>query len=48
MVMPSDHRIIDEAALYHAVQRGAGTAGRRLLVTFGIELTHAEAGDGYL
>jgi mannose-1-phosphate guanylyltransferase/mannose-6-phosphate isomerase len=48
LVMPSDHRIIDEAAFHQAVQRGAGAAGRRLLVTFGIEPTHAETGYGYL
>ena len=48
LVMPSDHRIGDEAAFHEAVRNGLSAAKRRLLVTFGIQPTGPDTGYGYL
>lgn len=48
LVMPSDHRIANNAAFVDAVARAAPAAQFGALVTFGIEPTHAETGYGYI
>ena len=48
LVMPSDHRIGDQAAFHAAVQRGVAAAERGRLITFGVQPTEPETGFGYL
>ncbi|MBA1146061.1 mannose-1-phosphate guanylyltransferase/mannose-6-phosphate isomerase [Ectothiorhodospiraceae bacterium WFHF3C12] len=48
LVMPSDHRIADEAAFRAAVEAGLESAADGKLVTFGIQPTGPETGYGYI
>jgi mannose-1-phosphate guanylyltransferase/mannose-6-phosphate isomerase len=48
LVMPSDHRIDDSAALLHAVGQGVAHAEAGKIVTFGIRARRAETRYGYI
>jgi len=48
LVMPSDHRIADQATFRAAVEQGLKAAGDGKLVTFGIKPTAPETGYGYI
>lgn len=49
LVMPSDHKMENEAAFVRAVQGATPNAAHdRLIVTFGITPTHPETGYGYV
>lgn len=48
LVLPADHLIQDEAAFAQAVTTASEAAAKGMLVTFGIQPTHAETGFGYL
>jgi mannose-1-phosphate guanylyltransferase/mannose-6-phosphate isomerase len=48
LVMPSDHRIDDDAAFRAAVETGLTAAAEDKLVTFGIQPTAPETGYGYI
>ncbi|WP_236175646.1 mannose-1-phosphate guanylyltransferase/mannose-6-phosphate isomerase [Pseudomonas pseudonitroreducens] len=48
LVLPADHLIQDEVLFCKAVQRASELARDGLLVTFGVEPTHAESGFGYI
>ena len=48
LVLPADHLIQNEAEFCRVVVQAIAAAEQGLLVTFGIEPTHAETGFGYL
>lgn len=48
LVLPADHLIQDEARFAEAVRRASELARDGLLVTFGIQPSHAETGFGYI
>ena len=48
LVLPADNLVANEAGFTQAVALAAEAAANGLLVTFGIEPTHAETGFGYI
>lgn len=48
LVLPADHLVQDEAAFAQAVACAGEAASEGLMVTFGIQPTHAETGFGYI
>jgi mannose-1-phosphate guanylyltransferase / mannose-6-phosphate isomerase len=48
LVLPADHLVQDEEAFAEATHRACLIAQEGMLVTFGIEPTHAETGFGYI
>lgn len=48
LVLPSDHRIKDDAPFHDAIAKAAQCASRGRIVTFGVRPTYASTGYGYI